>query len=191
MARKRKPVRRPYERIKANVVCQSSRGGVKPRLIVLHTTESHNRPGNSDLQAIVDFFNVRSTEASSHVIVDGEGRSAQCVPDEKKAWTQAYFNPWSLSIEQIGFAATKNAVWKKEYRNQLRKVAQYIAYWSKKYDIPIRKGQTSGSRIVKSGVVTHSSLGLTGGGHSDPGVNYPAPLVRALARYYKKRGWAS
>lgn len=190
MARKkRKPARRPYERLHRSVRNKSSRGGVKPRLIVLHTTESHNRPGNSDLESILSWFDNPSSQASSHVIVDGEGRSAQCVPDDWKAWTQSHFNSWSLSIEQIGFASTVKNVWKKSYRAQLKKVAKYIAYWSKKYDIPIRKGQTQGYRVIKSGVVTHASLGSAGGGHHDPGRGYPFWAVLAMARYYSRRGW--
>ena len=35
----------PQPEITASVVNQSSRRGIKPRIIVLHTTEGHNRPG--------------------------------------------------------------------------------------------------------------------------------------------------
>ena len=42
--------------IVANVRNQSSRNGRKPKIIVLHTTEGHNRPGLSDLDSLVSMF---------------------------------------------------------------------------------------------------------------------------------------
>lgn len=170
-------VRRPYERIRANVRNQSGRGGVKPRVIVLHSTESHNRPGNEDLAAIVAWFNNPASQASSHVVVDGEGRSARCVPDAAKAWTQASFNPQSLSVEQIGFASQQS--WPDA---QLRKTAQYVAFWSKTFGIPITHSTTAG-------VCEHQDLGAAGGGHHDPGPAYPLGRVLEMARDFARNGW--
>lgn len=190
MSKKKRSVRRPYERIEANVKCQSSRGGVNPRLIVLHDTESHDRAGNSDLAGLVNFFDNLATQASAHVIVDGEGRSARCVKDEEKAWHAMDFNSISLGIEQVGFATFTQAMWNKRKRAQLKKVAKYIAYWSKKYNIPIKKAQTGvGGRVWNAGVTTHSALGASGGGHHDPGKGYPFDAVLRTARWYAGHGW--
>lgn len=174
-----------------NVVCQSSRGGVKPDLIVIHDTESHDTmKSNLDLTGIGNFFNRVSTQASSHVCVDGEGRSARYVLDDAKAWHCMNFNSRSLGIEQIGFATFTQLMWNKNRRAQAKKVAQYIAYWSKKYGIPIQEGKVSSTGIVlKSGVVTHASLGVMGGGHHDPGPNYPFSALLRTAKWYKKYGW--
>jgi N-acetyl-anhydromuramyl-L-alanine amidase AmpD len=171
-------VRRPYERVKMNVACQSSRGGVKPRLIVLHSTEGANVPNSvSDLEGLGAYFDRPSTQASSHVAVDSDGYSAQYVPDGAKAWTCAAFNSVSLNVEQVGFASQRS--WPDE---QLRKTSQYIAYWSKKYGIPI-------AHSTESGVCQHSDLGAAGGGHHDPGANYPFERVLGMARAYAKDGW--
>ncbi len=170
-------VRRPYERIRRSVSNQSSRNGVSPKLIVLHSTESHNRPGTSDVEAIVAWFDNPASQASSHVVVDAEGIAAQCVPDSKKAWTQAAYNPQSLAVEQIGHAS--QTTWPEA---QLRKTAQYIAYWSKKYNIPI-------SFSTSRGVCEHRHLGAAGGGHHDCGEPYPLDRVLDLAREYRKNGW--
>lgn len=175
----RNKVRRPHEKIKANVVNKSSRNGVKPAIIVIHSTESHNRPGTSDLQSIVDWFNNPSAQASSHVLVDDEGYSARCVPDSWKAWTQAAFNPPALSIEMIGFAAEASNEWTPA---QYKKVAQYLAYWSKKYGIPLIKSTTFG-------VCRHMDLGAAGGGHHDPGVNFDLDKLLALAKSLLATGW--
>lgn len=95
----------PRPEISASVCNQSSRRGLKPRIIVLHTTEGHNRPGLTDLSGLVRFFDNPASQASSHVANDAEGNDARMVPDESKAWTQAAFNAVALSIEQIGFAS--------------------------------------------------------------------------------------
>lgn len=187
MSRKRN-FHRPYERVVRDVACQSGRHASKISLVVLHTTEGYDRIGISDLRGLGDYFNQPQTAASSHVGVDGEGHSAQYVPDSQKAWTQGWFNRSALSIEQIGFSAFRRAFWLG--RNpQLRKTAKYIAYWSRKHDIPIRKGRVGGQSITRSGVIRHSELGTLGGNHGDPGRGYPMHRVLVLARWYRKHGW--
>lgn len=190
LPRKRLPVRRPYETLSANVCNQSSRNGTKPRLIVLHDTESHNRPGNGDLRALVAWFDNPIAKASAHVIVDVEGKSARCVNDDSKAWHCMDFNSISLGIEQVGFATFTQTMWNRNKRAQLLKVAKYIAYWSTKYDIPIQRAKvgTSGN-VWTPGITTHASLGLSGGGHHDPGTHYPFTAVLRAAKYYQKHGW--
>lgn len=160
---------RPAESFVMNVRNQSARSsGIS--LIVLHSTESSNAPGVSDLRAIGAWFDNPSAQASSHVCVDGDGNSCQYVPDARKAWAQAAFNSAALSVEQIGRAAQGS--WPEA---QLVKTAQYIAYWSRKYDIPIR-------RSTSHGVCQHSDLGAAGGGHHDCGGSYPFERVLAMAR---------
>lgn len=161
---------------------QSSRNGAVPRLIVVHSTESPNRPGNGDLEGVADWLCNPAAQASSHVIVDADGNSARLVPDARKAWTQAWFNPWSLSIEQIGRAAQTE--WA---RDELREAARWIARWSRLYNIPAYKGKVdpASGKILKAGVVRHSDLGVRGGGHHDPGSGYPLAKTLALARFYR------
>lgn len=182
-------VRRPYERIKRTVKNHGSkRPSSQIKGIAIHTTEGHDRPGISDLAGLGDFFN-GSVQASSHVAVDGEGHSARYVPDSINAWTQAAYNPYMLSIEQVGFAKWSRWFWINRRDPQLKKVAKYIAYWSQKYDIPIRKGKCSGGVVTRSGIFRHSEFGAAGGNHNDPGKGYPLHTVLQLARKYKKKGW--
>lgn len=183
-------VRRPYERVKRTV---RNNGGYRStkiiKLIVLHTTEGHDRKGIEDIEGLGTFFNNPAVKASSHVAVDGEGYSARYVPDTMKAWTQGYYNGVSLSVEQVGFAKWSRWFWVNRRDPQLQKTAKYIAYWSKKYDIPIRKGKVKGGDVTRSGIMRHSELGALGGNHSDPGKGYPMHSVLTMARRYKKRGW--
>lgn len=161
---------RPRESFRVSVRNQSSRGGVRPSLIVLHTTEGRNLPGLADLKGLAGWFDNPAARASSHVGVDAEGNSAQFVPDARKAWTQAYYNPQALAIEQIGFAR-QNAF----AHLQLLKTAQYIAYWHETFGIPIVQSTTRG-------VCEHEQLGAAGGGHHDCGPHYPFAQVLTLAR---------
>lgn len=170
---------KPAVVVSMNVVCQSARTGTA-NLIVLHDTESHNTGGNADLQAIGNFFNVASTQASSHVATDADGNSARYVPDARKAWHVAAFNSASLGIEQIGFASQTS--WPDA---QLKETARWIAEWSIAHGIPIQKGAVSGSTVTKAGVLRHMDLGTAGGGHHDPGTPYPFDQVLALAQKYK------
>lgn len=148
----------------------SSRNGVKPRLIVLHITVSHNRPGRGDVDAILNFFQQPSSQASSHIVIDAEGLTGRCVMDRDKAWTQAAFNPQSLSIEQVEFAAKPREQWMAENKPQLEQAARWVAWWGHKYDIPLVKS-------TFRGVCEHSDLGPAGGGHSDCGPGYPLQWV--------------
>lgn len=169
-----------HRRISPN---QSSRNGARILLITLHSTEGSNIPhSDGDLIGCTNFLCQPSVEASSNVIVDGDGHSARLVADERKAWAQARYNPFSLSIEQIGHAASEN--WT---RDEIRETARWIARWSKKFDIPIRKGAVNGGFVTHPGVVTHKMLGVLGGGHVDPGDRYPFDACLKLARFYRAK----
>jgi N-acetylmuramoyl-L-alanine amidase len=158
--------------------CKSSRNGSKPRRIVLHITVSHNRPGISDIDGILDYFGKLPTQASSHIVNDAEGHDARCVPDSFKAWTQAAYNPDSLSIEQIEFSDQRTRTeWLSGNMPQLENTALWCAVWSKAYGIPL-------VHSVSHGVCQHSELGAAGGGHTDCGHGYPIDVVIAKARTY-------
>ena len=178
---RRRRVRSPRPEISTNVRNQSSRNGVRPRLIVIHTTESHNRAGLSDIRGIISWFDNPRSQASSHVVNDGEGHDARLVPDSRKAWTQGAFNAVSLSIEQVGHARTSGEEWARRYRRQLDNTALWVAYWSRRWGIPIRRGATRGCGVVRSGVVSHDQLGC-GNDHTDPGRGYPWSYMLRRAR---------
>lgn len=150
-------------------------------LIVLHSTESANAAGDKDLQAIADWFANPIAEVSAHVVVDGDGNSARCVPDVLKAWACVEYNSPSLNIEQIGHAAQTS--WGEA---ECEETARWIAHWSKAHRIPIRRAWVAGGRVLRSGVTTHRKLGAAGGGHTDPGEHYPMEHVLRLAREFKR-----
>lgn len=162
---------------------RSSRHGTRPSLIVLHTTEGHNRAGTSDLIGLANWFDNPAAQSSSHVGIDAEGNKVRMVPDGEKAWTQANFNPQALSIEQVGFASKSKRFWITRYHRGLRAVAEQVADWSIKYNIPLKHS-------TSRGVCQHSDLGAAGGGHHDCGPGYPFKYVLYWARLiaWRKKG---
>lgn len=177
----------PHVEVRRLVRTCSSRKGAKLELIIVHDTEGANIPGSvKDLLGLGNYFDESlgtDHESSSTVATDSDGNSARFVRDGDKAWHVAYYNPVSLGIEQIGFASQKS--WPVA---QQKETARWIAYWSKLHGIPIRKGAVSrDGRVLRSGVVRHSELGNLGGGHSDPGSNYPLHDVLVFARGFLKR----
>lgn len=174
-------MKRLYPRVKVRdlTTSKSSRHGARPELMVLHTTEGVMR-----LEDRARFWD--GVEASAHVGVGNrkfgeQESSARYVLDSQKAWTQAFYNPVSLSIEIEGFAS--QAHWD---RATVREVARWLAHWSIKHNIPIRYGVVLGGRVVRSGVKRHSGLGLLGGGHKDPGT-FPVREAMRLAKSIKKQ----
>lgn len=174
----------PHVEVRHLVHAFSSRHGTKIELMVVHDTEGPNRAGLSDLIGLGNYFDRAGSQESSTVATDAEGNSARYVRDDDKAWHVAYYNPWALGIEQIGFAS--QGVWPVL---QVRETARWLAYWSHLHGIPIRKGRvTVDGRIITSGVVRHSELGNLGGGHHDPGTPYPLhdcmEMARDFVRHY-------
>lgn len=141
----------------------SSRRGVRPRLLVVHYTVSPNRPGWSDVNAITSLFDRASFQASSHYIIDAEGHCAYIVRESDKAWTQAGFNPTSISVEVINTGREGRLLDPAGYR----KLGRVFADAAKRWDIPIRRGTISGCTVTRSGIVDHNQLKVCGGGHVD------------------------
>ncbi len=174
---------RPRVRLRTSSPNVSERLSVPLNLLVLHSTESHNRPGDSDLAGVAGWFDNPSADASCHVVVDADGHSARCVPDRLKAWQVGTYNSAALGIEQIGFASQGWFAWRKSWR-QMRESARWLAHWSIRYGIPLRRATVAGGAVVRSGVTTHAELGVEGGGHHDPGP-FPFHRVLWLARAYR------
>lgn len=141
----------------------SARSGVRPRIIVLHYTVSRNRPGRSDVDGITAYFNGRGSSASSHYVVDADGNCNYIVRETSKAWTQAGFNPWAISIEQIAYGDEGR------YANAAgyAKLGRIVRDAARRWKIPLRRGRVVGCSVIAAGIVDHRQLGRCGGGHND------------------------
>ena len=157
----------------------SSRRGVRPRVFVLHYTVSANRPGWSDVNAIVGLFDKAAFQASSNYVIDNEGNCAYIVRESDKAWTQAAANPVSISVEVVNtgreatYAATAG----------LRKIAMVASDAMKRWEIPVQTGSVVGCVVKRAGLVDHKSLGPCGGGHTDIAPYSPAQVLAAIKAF--------
>lgn len=141
----------------------SSRRGTRPRLFVLHYTVSPNRPGWDDVNAIVGLFNRPSFAASSTYVLDREAHCAYIVRESEKPWTQATFNPVSISVEIINSGRERNLIDGPGRRRLVKIMADSLRRWH----IPAQPGIVRGCTVVRPGVIDHAALGACGGGHSD------------------------
>lgn len=158
----------------------SSRNGASPRLMVLHSTQGINVRGIADLLGLGSFF--AGVEADSTVAIDSEGQSARFKTDADKPWTQAFWNPWALSIEMVGKAEQPS--WTDE---EVDEAARWLAHWSRQHGIPLQRARVDNAtgRIVRPGVATHKQLGARGGGHVDPGDGFPVNRCIRRARHFR------
>jgi len=160
------------------VVNQSSRNGVRPRVQVLHYTVSPNRPGWSDVNAIVALFNTPSFQASSNFVIDGEGNCAYIVPIEAKAWTQAAANPFAVSYEIIN-TGSESVYLAPAGLAKLRQVMRAVAV---RTGIPLLRGAVNGCTVTRRGIVQHADFGICGGGHDDISPFSVQPIVDFVAK---------
>ncbi len=158
----------------------SSRRGVRPRVFVLHFTVSANRPGWSDVNAIVSLFDTASFQASSNYVIDNEGNCAYIVRESDKAWTQAAANPISISAEVV------NTGREPTYAGSagLQKIAMVVSDALKRWEIPVQPGLVTGCTVQTAGIVDHRALGPCGGGHTDISP-YSVPAVIAAVKAYR------
>jgi hypothetical protein len=152
---------------------QSSRGGVRPRHIVMHYTVSPNRAGRSDVDGITAYFDRASSNASSHFVVDRDGNCNHIVPTYRKAWTQAAANPIAISFEVINTGRESPFMRSRGYA----RVGYTVARLARQYGIPLRRGG-GGCSGSKRGVVEHFRYGACGGGHHDITPFNLSPIIK-------------
>lgn len=141
----------------------SSRGGVRPRLIVLHQTISADN-GQKGVDNITVYFGLQGPAVSSNFVHAGATDACNyIVPMSQKPWTQTGFNSLSVSIEVTG-TQTQGYYTKGDGTISMYTLIYQIA---NEWKIPIRRGATSGCSYRTSGVVDHDQLGACGGGHND------------------------
>lgn len=159
----------------------SSRGGVRPQVIVLHQTVSRER-GQSSQNALTAYANSPSSGVSWHFLVGRtNGLCTHTVPLSLKAWTQGNANPFSIGIEVEAYGDEPTYVAGKG-RTKLISVIRRL---SKIYRIPIRPAIVRDCRVIRSGVGQHKDLDQNttcAGGHSDVNLPGVAKLIADAAK---------
>ena len=154
-------------------------GPSDPKVIVLHDTESHDQAGIGDVKGVLDYLAGTADELNAHLVIDSEGNTGQGAMFKRMCYHARGGNTNSIGIEQIGFARFGFVGWWAR-KQQLDKVAKWLAYLSKTYGIPLEHSTTHGVCMHKD---------IPAGGHSDPGVGYPFDRVLKMAQTYKRNGW--
>ena len=164
----------------------SSRGGSGVRLVVVHTAE-----GARSFRDLGGFFSSSSAGVSSHTGIDDErGSIGEYVKRGNKAWTQSNYNPQAVATElcaaPISSSYACGANWTAEEWNRHDGMLANLADWIREecdhYGLPIEKISSGAAQGSGRGVCGHVDLGQGGGGHWDPGPNFPWTRVMDMAR---------
>lgn len=158
----------------------SSRGGAAVRLIVVHTSE-----GATTYQSLGSFFANPASQVSSHTgIDDTPGTIGEYCGRSNKAWTAANANPYAVQTELCtpsGAAQGWSAGDWGKHQTMLSNCAAWIAEEAAQFGIPIVKLSPAQAQGGSAGVCGHGDLGSWGGGHTDPGPNFPWSQVIGMA----------
>lgn len=174
---------------------RSRRSGKPVRLVVVHTAE-----GARTIEGLGGYFQLASSQASSHVGIDASGVE-QYVPYSESSWTLRSGNSISDNAELCAFAQMTREQWLSEEtvtfyhrvlrRNVtvddpmevLRRTAAWIAERCATRDIPLRKLTPAEVAEGKAGVIGHVdwTRGARDGTHTDPGDGFPWDVVMELA----------
>lgn len=161
----------------------ATHGTHKPQAIVLHSTESPNRPGVADVLAIPNFWRGQGAGYGAHLVIDGEGNTVKCALDSQVCWAVAGANTGRLHIELIGYSRYTEDDWDDQDRG-LKQAAKWCAYWTERHGIPIRLSTVRG-------IATHAmySAAYHVSDHTDPGKQFPLARFVKRVGYYHEHGW--
>jgi len=155
-----------------------------PKYIALHTTE-----GLGTVESLARFFRNTPAGLGSSFLVERSGRTGIYVPNlSDRTYAVANHNTDTISIEQIGFAATKRTSWLTLYRRQVYATAWLCAWLCDELDIPpVAAGREGPRGFTKpKGITQHRWIPDTD--HDDCGTGYPFDLVLKLTQKWVRTG---
>lgn len=176
-------------------------GRLKPiRLVCVHATAGSE--GNSSAEGVARYFQTTDREASAHYVCDSDS-GVDCVKESDTAWAAKGANADGLHVEICGQATQTAAQWADVVSlKTLERAANKVAYWCRKYDLPVRYLTVEQIRDGKSrGITFHADVdkALPSTGHTDPGKNFPRTQFLERVKHYvheqdaaagaKLRGW--
>ena len=149
------------------------------KVIIVHTTE--NAPGTPS-RNIID-YQVRTRSGSYHRLVDSTGKITMANTDDWQVWaTGNKGNDIALHVSCVARAAMTREQWLAQPK-MLEGVARVIAYWSRKYGIPLVKLSRAELGAGKHGVAGHLEAQVWGNTtHWDPGYHFPYDVVLKRAK---------
>lgn len=159
----------------------SPRPAGTPRWIAIHTQEAR-----STARGLAGFLANPASQVSYHVAVDDK-EILKIVGEGDAPWSAANANRYAFHLCIAGsFAAWSRGKWLETDASDgvnedqaLTNAAKVVAWWCQKYQIPVQWIGGNGIPWGKEGICGHVDFGTWGGGHHDPGQNFPADeLVR-------------
>jgi len=154
-----------------------SRSKGAPRWIAVHTQE-----GGRTARGLAQFLADPANKVSYHAVCD-EHEALKVVRESDAPWAAAGANEYAYHLCFAGsFAGWSRNKWLetdaadgKNEDLQLTRGAHITAWWCHKYNVP--PSWIGGTKIPPwglEGVCGHQDFGSWGGGHTDPGPNFPA-----------------
>lgn len=162
----------------------SPRGLGNPRWIAIHTQEG---PGTAD--SLAGFLANPASQVSYHAVCD-DRKLLKIVAEGDAPWSAAGANKYAFHLCLAGtYAGWSRGKWLEtdtsDGRNEdveLTNAARIVAWWCQKYRIPpVWIGGGSIPPWGREGICGHADFGDWGGGHHDPGPNFPKDeLIRRV-----------
>lgn len=152
------------------------RGSGQPTVIVIHTTEGHEKATSAEDGAAYD---ARRTDGTSTHYFHDQNSTVQCVRTTDRAHTaRSNGNRIGIQHELCGRAGQTPDQWADPAsEGTLRRAAKQCARDARKYAIPVRKLTVSQVRSGMRGFCGHVDITYAfpqdNGSHTDPGVNFP------------------
>lgn len=159
------------------------------RLVVLHSTESPEKPGKARDVALW-FAGPSSPAASAHYVVDA-GNTVQCVEERDMAWAAPGANHDGIHVEMVGYARQTAEDWADTYSAaMLERAATLAAFICHDYGLPARALGSDDLLAGAKGITTHAAVtaAYRRSTHTDPGPAFPLQLfVQRVADLMPRR----
>ena len=158
----------------------NAHGDMKPRVILIHSTEGHDRAGTSDVSGTLKYLEGTPDKLGVHFCIDAEGnigKGGRCHAPGNLMYHAAGANSLAIGIELVGYASFPLLSWIKRGR-QLRALAWLVAWLSQEFDIPLHHSTSHGVAMHKD---------FPAGGHHDPGRFFPFTRVVRMAGWNVRR----
>ncbi len=184
-----KPVESPITKTMIGRNHYNGREGKTPRWIAVHTQEA-GRTAVGLAQFLIDSAN--GSNPVSYNVVNDDVDNIQCVSDNDGPWAASNANNYALHICLAGsYAAWSRGKWLetdsrdgKSEDAELTRAAKQIAFWCTRRNIPPVYIGGRGIPWGYDGICGHMDFGAWGGGHHDPGPNFPwDELIRRVKAF--------
>lgn len=151
------------------------RGLGTPRWIAIHTQEA-----TGSARTLGQFLANPASQVSYHAVVD-DREILKIVAEDDAPWAAAGANKYAFHVCGAGtYAGWSRGKWLEadvsDGRNEdleLTNLAKVVAWWCQKYGIPAQWIGGNGIPWGRDGICGHQDFGTWGGGHHDPGPNFP------------------